>query len=317
MQPRPRLLAGLVEAAAAARREPTLRAHTHGVGGGGGTAGGVESAAPCTSARREARGRGANNRKGCPRLAAAKETLNPPTKGKPPALLGRKYPPVRASSAAAPACPAAGSARRRGAHGSRPTPTPRRTRTTRWRGGGEGGGKTQATGRRGGGCGRAARNFSKKRVAYSSTVRSAAAAIVTRWMGYTASAGDGGGCQRRSSRVTRGVRAVSEPSSTSRSQVTKSLFSREKPIGGCEGMTFRSGGGAVRRLTSHLTMTWLGIVLVGGAAWVLVRRARQPVPFTGRRHLVILPERVERAMAASALDGGGVGPNACWVEHRG
>jgi hypothetical protein len=43
---------------------------------------------------------------------------------------------------------------------------------------------------------------------------------------------------------------------------------------------------------------------------VLARRARQPVPFTGRRHLVILPERVERAMAATALDGGGVGPNA-------
>jgi len=66
---------------------------------------------------------------------------------------------------------------------------------------------------RGRGCGRAARNFSKKRVAYWSTVRSAAAAIITRWMGYTASAGaggrggeggvgGGGRCQRRSSRVT-------------------------------------------------------------------------------------------------------------------
>ena len=53
-------------------------------------------------------------------------------------------------------------------------------------------------------------------------------------------------------------------------------------------------------------MGWFATLLAGGASaacWVLVRRARQLVPFTGRRHFILLPERMERAMAAKALDG--------------
>lgn len=44
---------------------------------------------------------------------------------------------------------------------------------------------------------------------------------------------------------------------------------------------------------------------LGAAAVLLVRGARQRVPFTGRPHFVLVPARLERLMGANALDGEG------------
>ena len=44
-------------------------------------------------------------------------------------------------------------------------------------------------------------------------------------------------------------------------------------------------------------------LVTGGAALWWVKRARQPIPWTGRKHVVVLPERLEQVLADHALKG--------------